>query len=74
MYGDVPPDGVTVVLPFDPPLHATLVVDAVEASAVGCVIVNVRDAEQLLASVTVTVYDPAASPVLEEVNPPFDHW
>jgi hypothetical protein len=28
----------------------------------------------LLASVTVTVYVPAASPVFEEVNPPFDHW
>ena len=60
----VPPVGVTLADPLLPPVHDTLVsVAAEEVSNVGCVIAVVEVLEQLWPSVTVTVYEPAASPV-----------
>jgi uncharacterized lipoprotein YbaY len=49
-------------------LHETLVCAPVDkAKALGSVIMKERVAVQPLASVTVTVYVPAARPVIEEV-------
>src|ERR1035437_3102993 len=63
VYGNTPPAGVIVTVPVDPPLHSTLVIAVVAVIAVGCVIVTGTVIVQLLASFTVNVYDPAASPV-----------
>jgi hypothetical protein len=70
-YGPVPPLTFTDALPFEPPLHETLVcASAVKAKALGSVIMKERVAVQPLASVTVTVYVPATRPVIEEAVPP----
>jgi hypothetical protein len=64
----VPPVGVTLTEPLLPPLQDTLVrVDAVALSVDGWVTVAVDMAVQLCASVTVTVYEPAISPVAVDV-------
>jgi hypothetical protein len=69
VYGPTPPEGVTVAVPFGlPQVEGVVVVDA--ATGVGCVIVYVRVMVQPFASVTVTVYVPAARPVAEEPVPP----
>ena len=53
-----------VAVPVAPPKHATLTWLVVTVSAAaGCVIVTLAVAVQRLASVTVTVYVPAISPV-----------
>ena len=67
-----PPVGVVIeAAPFEPPKHETFVWDAgVKEIAVGCVIVAEAVAVQLFASVTVTVYVPAANPEALMPNPP----
>ena len=58
----VPPAGVTVAIPVALPLQSTLVVStAVQVkSSAGSVIVTLQVVVQPLASVTVTLYVPAA--------------
>src|SRR5674476_1360762 len=63
VQGPTPPDGVMTTDPVDAPLQSTLVITVVAVIAVGCVIVTGTVIVQLFASVTVNVYDPAASPV-----------
>ena len=65
MYGDVPPLPDAVALPSLAPLQLALVELVMLAdTAVGSVIVTVSVSVQLLSSSTVTVYVPAASPVM----------
>ena len=60
-YGDVPPDPLAVADPLLPPLQLTFVWDEMLAvTAVGSVMVTVSVSSQPFASVTVTVYVPAA--------------
>jgi hypothetical protein len=65
VYGDVPPAGVISIAPVEAPKHNTLVWTEVNVTAAaGWVMVNGYDTDvQLLASVTITEYDPAARPV-----------
>jgi Ni,Fe-hydrogenase III component G len=58
----VPPLTVKSIAPVDPPLQATFVTDVERFKAVACVIVALVVAVQRFASVTVTVYVPAATP------------
>ena len=71
----MPPEGVMLAVPLLPPLQLTLVCEPTDVLiAPGSVIVYIRVAVQLLASVTVTVYTPAASPVAVDPVPPLgDH-
>ena len=56
MYGEVPPDAVTVADPSQAPLQDTLVLDVIVAvNNGGSVIVTVAVVSQPLPSVTVTV-------------------
>ena len=61
----MPPPGVTVAVPFEPPKQDTACVCTAEAvtAEAGWVIVTVADFVQRLASVTTTVYVPAVNPV-----------
>ena len=73
MYGAVPPVALTVTLEL-PPLHRIAVLDELASTALGSVIVPVVVEVQLLASVTVYEYVPAAwlkvpSPVYGAVPP-----
>ena len=61
---------VTEADPFVPPLQATFVCDVPTVNAAGCVTVYDLVAVHPLASVTVTVYVPAASPVAVAPVPP----
>jgi hypothetical protein len=62
--GAVPPDTVRLILPLLTPAQVAFVATAVADSATaGSVIVTVAVLVQFLASVTVTVYGPAAKPV-----------
>jgi len=63
VYGPTPPEGVITTDPFDPPLQDTLVIAVVAVIGVAWVMVTVAVVVQPLASVTVTVYDPATRPV-----------
>ena len=63
VYGPTPPDGVMTTEPVAKPLHNTLVMAVVAVIALGSVMVTGTKSVQLLASVTVKVYDPAANPV-----------
>lgn len=68
MYGEVPPEAVTVAAPLLPPKQSTLLMVVAVASALaGCVIVAAIEIVQLLASVTVTVLAPALSPEITDV-------
>jgi hypothetical protein len=59
----VPPDGVTVAVPVDPPKQNTFVWDVDnERAEAGSVNVTVAVSVHRFASVTVTVYVPAISP------------
>ena len=60
--GDVPPVTLEVAVPFDAALHNASVEKVDTASVVGCDTVVVDVAEHPFASVTVTEYEPAASP------------
>ena len=64
----MPPPAVTLAVPFDPPLQLTGVALQLITTAVGCVTTDVQVAEQPFASVTVTVYVPAANPPVVEVT------
>jgi hypothetical protein len=57
VYGDVPPDTVTIAVPFAPPFAGVDV--AVAVNTAGCVIVTEVTAVQPLASVTVKLHVPA---------------
>ena len=59
MYGEVPPPAVKTALPVLLPLQSTLVTTPLKVSAVGSVSVIDFVPTQLLASVTVTIYEPA---------------
>ena len=59
----MPPAGVITTDPVDPPLQTTLVCVIVAEIAAGWVMVTGTVIDQPLASVTVNVYGPAASPV-----------
>jgi hypothetical protein len=64
VYGAVPPVGATLAEPLPPPLQDTFIkVDAVAPSEVGSATVAVAVVVQLCASVTITVYVPAGSPL-----------
>src|SRR5215212_5664028 len=67
VYGPVPPVGVITTDPVEAPLHKTFVTAVVAVIGAGWVIVTGTCIEQPLASVTVKVYEPAASPVCEGV-------
>ena len=63
VYGAEPPVGADCAVPL-PPLQSTLAVTvALDTKAAGAVIVTLPVAEQLCASVTVTVYVLAVNPV-----------
>ena len=75
VYGAVPPAGVKSIAPVVAALHKTLVcVKAKDNAAAGCVIVTVVVAAQPpdppLASLTITVYVPAAIPARSWVIAP----
>src|SRR5215213_10037149 len=67
VYGPVPPVGVITTDPVLAPLQSTLVTAVVAVIGAGWVIVTGTWSVQPLASVTVKVYEPAASPVCEGV-------
>ena len=66
VYGAVPPEAVMFITPVDSPLHNAAVLEAtVRFKTGGWVMLTDKGAtEQLLASVTVTVYVPLVRPVL----------
>ena len=74
VYGDVPPVGVKLMLPVFAPWHNTFtwVVDSVNG-ACGSVIVALMVAVQLFASVTTTLYVPAAKLLMSCVSEPLLH-
>ena len=63
----MPPPAVTLAVPFDPPLQLTGVALQLITNAVGCVTTDVQVAVHPLASVTATVYVPAALPLIVDV-------
>jgi hypothetical protein len=65
VYGDVPPDPLTVTLPVALPKQRTFVCDArlADSAAAGCVIVTGTVVMHPFASFTVIVVAPAASPL-----------
>ena len=63
----MPPPAVTLAVPFDPPLQLTGVALQLIINAVGCITTDVQVAVHPLASVTVTVYVPAALPLIVDV-------
>jgi hypothetical protein len=73
VYGGIPPVTVSSMDPVDIPLQIRLVCVSVIFIAVGCEMVTVNVSIHKLASVTITVYAPEASPVISSVEAPFDH-
>jgi hypothetical protein len=74
VYPEVPPVTVTVAEPVVPPLHNTLLTAVEVARAeTGSMIVTISVIVQPLASVTVTVFTPAVSPVITDVVAVVDH-
>src|SRR5207237_4140099 len=63
-YGAVPPPKVAVTLPSLPPLQLTSTLVSVSVNAGGWLMVMDCVAEQLIASVTTTVCEPDASPLI----------
>ena len=68
----VPPLAEPSQEPLASPLHKTSVADALALSALGSFTVALALAVQPLASVTVKVYMPAATPLISSVVSPFD--
>ena len=74
MYAVVPPVADAVADPFDPLLQLTwLFTTPVATSEAGSVIVTEAESVHPLASVIVTLYVPAITPVIEAVVAAFDH-
>ena len=74
MNGPVPPVSDAVAPPSDKPLQETLEsTTAAATSKAGSVMFTDAVSFHPFTSVIVTVYDPAASPVIEAVVPPLDH-
>ena len=73
VYGETPPLTVRSMEPVEEPLHNTFTCVVLKAKAGGCVIVTAVVAVQPLLSVTVTVYVPAAKPLISCVVALFDH-
>ena len=69
----MPPVATIVAEPSFPPLHDTAFVLFVAKRAFGSLIVIDWTASQFVASVTVTVYVPAAKSVSVAAFPPLDH-
>ena len=68
VYGDVPPDTLTVALPLcSPKQRALLLLLMLAFSNAGCVMVTIAVSAQPLASVTVAIYVPAARLLAEAV-------
>ena len=70
VYDEVPPETLTLAVPFEPPLQLVDVAVAIKLNAVGSVTTTVAVAVHELASVAVTVYVPAVRPVIVEDDPP----
>ncbi len=70
MYGATPPVGESTTLPLFAPLQLISVATILDTRASGSVIVTFAVAVRLAASVTVTVYVPAAKPVAVAAVPP----
>ena len=60
MYAGVPPETDNDIEPSFNPLHETLLSVAVAEISRGCVMLYCAPTEQPLASVTITLYNPAA--------------
>ena len=73
VYGAVPPEVVTSIAPFEPPAHVTEVTFEVMLILLILFRLNVAESEHPFASVTVTVYVPAAIPARSSVVSPDDH-
>ena len=67
VYGRVPPFTVNIAEPLLAPAHVTLVAVTPDVITVGLFSVTLRLAVQPLASITVTVYVPADSPLIDDV-------
>ena len=72
VYGAVPPPAVTVTVVV-PPLQLIVPELLLATNTAGSVIDTDPTAVQPLLSVTVTVYVPAAIPLISEVVEPVDH-
>ena len=74
MKGAVPPATLAEIVELHALLHTTLDALTATVNGFGCVTVTVEERVQPFASVTVSVYDPAQSPLIEEeVCPPGSH-
>ena len=69
----MPPDALTVMLPLAEPQVAWLELALALKAEAGSVMVWLAVAVQPLASVTVTLYDPADRPAMFWLVAPFDH-
>ena len=67
MYAPLPPAATTEPNPLFAPRQVTLVELQLAVNTAGCITCDVQVAEQPFATVTVTVYVPAANPPVEEV-------
>jgi hypothetical protein len=70
VYGAAPPEGTTVALPVQAPLHKTFTCDCVAVIAGGCVMLNVCVIEQPTGELIVQVYVPAHNPLAVAPVPP----
>jgi hypothetical protein len=73
VYGAVPPVGIAVAVPLVPPKQLTSVPEPETDKAVGWSTVAVAVAVQSFASVTVTLYAAAVSPLIADVVSPLLH-
>jgi hypothetical protein len=73
VYGDVPPLTAKLIDPLQLPKQDALTFVDVNANAFGCVTNTVLTIEQLFASVIVTRYVPAHSPLMSCVVAPLLH-
>ncbi len=64
MYGVVPPVTAMLTAPFAAVLQVTCVAEPVTPSAAGCATVALNVALHKLASITVTEYTPAGTPLI----------
>jgi hypothetical protein len=69
LYGNAPPSGVTVAVPFVAP-HVVAVEAAVAVGPGVSIMIDEPDAVHPVASVTVTMYVPATKPLMDDVVAP----